>query len=286
MKQSVMKQERDSRFIPRVITLTSGKGGVGKTNITLNLGLALAELGKRILVLDADLGLANINVLMGLEPTATIEQFLAEKATAEKILVRYRENLHIIPASSGVQQLTHLEAEQCNRLAQCLEELGRGYDYLLVDTGAGIGDNVTFFCAAADDVIIVVNHEPTSITDAYALIKVLANVHHQKAFSILVNRVPAGGNGRDTYAKLAAVATRFLHVSLRFLGALPEDSWVSESVIKQQPYLVVAPSSKISIETCKFAEKLAVTEWNKSPKGGLQFFFQQVVEQHKGIVQA
>ena len=152
--------------VPRVISITSGKGGVGKTNIALNLALALTECGKRVLLLDADLGLANLNVLLGLKPTATIEHVISGAARAQDIILNYRPDLDLIPASSGVQSLTHLDEIACQSLSTSIEEVGRNYDYLLVDTGAGIGNNVTFFNAAADETIVVINHEPTSLTDA------------------------------------------------------------------------------------------------------------------------
>ncbi len=269
--------------VPRVISVTSGKGGVGKTNISLNLGLALAEAGKRVLLLDADLGLANLNVLLGLEPTETIEHVLAGTAKASDIIIHYRPGLDIIPASSGLKSLTQLGSEQCIQLAHAIEGIGHNYDFLFVDTGAGIGDNVTFFNAAADDTVVVINHEPTSLTDAYAIIKVLAQEHQQKHFYVLVNRNPQGHDGRKTFAKLATTATHFLNVSLHYLGALPEDSWVSDSVMKQEPYLLAAPSSKISHETVKLAQRFLTLARKHEPKGGLQFFFEDIIRRSQEL---
>lgn len=266
---------------PRVIAITSGKGGVGKTNICLNLGLALAQLENKILLLDADLGLANLNILLGLEPTATIEKFLSGDVQIGDVIIRYTPNnstseIDIIPASSGVRDLTNLNLEQCLGLSHAIENFGQGYDFLIIDTGAGIGNNVTFFNAAADEIIVIVNHEPTSIADAYALIKVLSQEYHQKDFCIIVNKNPMGRDARQTFSKLANASTKFLHVSLKYLGALPDDNWVEEAVIKQQAYTILAPSSKITQETNRIAGKIA-TNYKKTPlKGGIQFFFESI----------
>lgn len=267
---------------PKVISVTSGKGGVGKTNIALNLGLSLSLQGKKVLLLDADLGLANINVLLGLEPKSTIEQVLAGQSAIDDVIVHYRDDLDIIPASSGIQYLTHLTPEKCRQLIEAIETIGLLYDYILVDTGAGIGENVTFFNAAADQTIVVINHEPTSLTDAYALIKVLTQEHGQKHFCVIVNRNPLGNDGKKTFAKLAATTSRFLQVNLHYLGTLPEDSWVSESVLQQKPYLLLAPSSKISADTMRLAQSLGKTKLNNQPRGGLQFFFADVLARSMG----
>ena len=264
--------------VPRVISITSGKGGVGKTNIALNLAIALTETGQRVLLLDADLGLANLNVLLGLKPTSTIEHVLRGSARAQDIIINYKPGLDLIPASSGIQTLAHLDEDTCKSLSHSIEEVGHNYDYLLVDTGAGIGNNVTFFNAAADEIIVVINHEPTSLTDAYAIIKVLTQEHQQRHFYVLVNRNPTSNDPRKTFAKLATTATHFLNASLHYLGALPEDSWVSEAVIRQEPYLIAGPNSKISSETKKLAPRLVQLPFHNEPKGGLQIFFEDIVK--------
>lgn len=262
----------------RVISITSGKGGVGKTHTTVNLGLALAKLGKRVLLLDADLGLANINVMLGFQPKATLrEVFRGEKAIRD-IVVNYHEGLDIIPASSGVPELTNLSEQERLRLIDVSDEFASQYDYLLIDTAAGIGDNVLYFNTAAQEILVIIDPEPTSITDAYAVIKVLSTQHGRKEFSILVNRAAVGTDGRGVYGQLASAADRFLQVKLKFLGAIAEDSSVTEAVIAQKPYLHLFPSAKASRDMQNLAKKIAADNNTRVLQGGVQFFFRSLLE--------
>ena len=263
----------------RVISVTSGKGGVGKTHTSVNLGLALVKLGKRVLLLDADLGLANINVLLGFKPAATLQDVLSGKSSIADILVNYQPGLDIIPASSGIPELTHLSEAERLTLVAAVDELGSDYDYMIVDTAAGIGDNVLYFNVAAEDILIVVTPEPTSITDAYAVIKVLNANHGIKNFNILVNQAAQGTDGKATYAQLAAATDRFLSVSLKFLGSIASDESVPAAVRQQKPYLQLFPSSKASLDISKLARKLVAEESTRVAKGGLQFFFKALLEQ-------
>lgn len=261
----------------RVLAITSGKGGVGKTHTTINLGLALVNLGHRVLLLDADLGLANIHVLLGFEPKANIAQVLEGKAQLRDVIVHHPSGLDIIPASSGLPQLTALSEESRRQLIHAVDAFADDYDFLLVDTAAGIGDNVLYFNLAAESVLVVVNHQPTSITDAYALIKVLATQHGMKEFHIVVNSVPKGTDPRTTYAQLATVADRFLNVRLKFLGGIAEDRCVIDATLQQQPYLHLFPSSAPSLDIAKVAKRIADDESPRELRGGLQFFFEQLL---------
>lgn len=261
----------------RVVSITSGKGGVGKTHTTVNLGLALSRMGRKVLLLDADLGLANINVLLGFKPAATLNELLHGKVTAEELVVSYAPGFDIIPASSGIPELTRLSDEEKMALVGAFDEFGDKYDYMLIDTAAGIGDNVVYFNTSAEEVIVVIDHEPTSITDAYALIKVLST-HGLKEFNIMVNRAPTGSDGRATYAQLATVGTKFLSVALKFLGAMSEDDSVSEAVVRQRPFLDLFPSSKASRDITRIAKAIDSNEGLRTPKGGMQFFFRAMLE--------
>lgn len=262
----------------KVISVTSGKGGVGKTHTTVNLGLALVKMGKRVLILDADLGLANVNILLGFKPAATINDLISGEAKLKDVIVSHPTGLDIIPASSGVTDLLDLDEEQRVTLLEAVEEFGSHYDYLLIDTAAGIGDTVMYFNLSAEEVLVVIGPEPTSITDAYALIKVLSTQHGLRDFSVVVNRAPVGNDGRAAFGQLSAVTSRFLQVSLNYRGSIADDSAVVDAVVKQKPYLELFPSAKCSRDISKLAEKIASDQGARAPKGGLQFFFKSLLE--------
>ena len=263
----------------RVISITSGKGGVGKTHTTVNLGVALVREGKKVLLLDADLGLANIDVMLGFRPKATLQQVFRGEATLDEIVISHESGFDIIPASSGVPEMTLLSAGERFALMNGVEQLGAQYDYMIIDTAAGIGSNVMHFNAAAEDVLVVVDQEPTSITDAYALIKVLATHHGRKEFHVLVNRTPFGGDGRRTYGKLAAATGKFLNVRLNYLGGVTEDTAVTEAVMKQRPFLELFPSARSSLDISRIARKIIDSQaTRKQPQGGMQLFFQELLE--------
>jgi flagellar biosynthesis protein FlhG len=261
-----------------VIAITSGKGGVGKTHTTLNLGLALQQLGHRVLILDADLGLANINVLLGFEPAKTVAKVLAGEARIDEILVHDESGVDIIPASSGIPELTRLSDGERLHLVESLDQLAEDYDFMLIDTAAGIGDNVLYFSVAAEETVVVINHEPTSITDAYAVIKVLSTRHSVKKFSIIINSLPGGVEPRVPYAQLAAVTDRFLNVKLSLLGSIAEDPAVIDATRRQVPYLSLFPSCKASMDIHRIAKRLSDSEAPREARGGLQLFFKQLVE--------
>ncbi len=262
----------------KVLSITSGKGGVGKTHTTVNLGLALVRMGKRVLVLDADLGLANINVLLGFKPGATLDDLFAGRAALKDIIVKHPTGLDIIPASSGIQELTDLSADEQLSLVSAVDQIALDYDYMIVDTAAGIGDNVMYFNTAVEEILVIIDPEPTSITDAYAIIKVLASKYGVRQFSVVVNRTPLGKDGRETYAKLATATDRFLQVSLKYLGSVSDDEAVVEAVIQQKPFLELFPSSRASRDISRLAAKVAGDEGTRVPKGGMQFFFRALVE--------
>lgn len=261
----------------RVMAITSGKGGVGKTHTTVNLGLALTKLGKKVLLLDADLGLANINVLLGFQPRANLSDVVSGKAKLSDIIVSHPLGFDIIPAASGIPELTNLSAEERLLLTNSVDELGTHYDYLLVDTAAGIGDNVLYFNVAAEEILVVIDQEPTTLTDAYALIKVLSTKYDVKQFNIVANRTPIGTDGRTTYAQLAATTGKFLNVSLKYLGQISDDQSVRDAVRAQKPFLELFPSSKAGMDITKLAKRIIETERERTPRGGMQFFFKALL---------
>lgn len=257
----------------KVIAVTSGKGGVGKTHTCVNLGLSLVQKGRRVLLMDADLGLANINILLGFKPQATLFDVLQGKAHIEDVIVSHESGFDVIPAASGVPELTRLTEQDRMMFISAVESLGDNYDYMFVDTAAGIGDNVMHFCVAAEQILVVVDREPTSVTDAYALIKLLSSRHGVKEVSVLANRTPIGGDGRATYRKLAQATGHFLDVKMNYLGSISDDESVSEAVMAQSPYLNLFPSSRVARDINRLAEALINDEGKRSAAGGIQFFF-------------
>ncbi|TAN44314.1 MAG: MinD/ParA family protein [Nitrospirae bacterium] len=241
---------------PKIIAVSSGKGGVGKTNFVANLALLYAGMNKKVVIFDADLGLSNIDVLFGLAPRFNLKHvFLGEKKFKD-IIIKGPSGLMIIPASSGVRALTNLTVEQKLRLISEVENFSPECDIFLIDTGAGISDNVLFFCGAAQDVVVIVTPEPTSLADAYALIKILSRDFGGKSFRILVNTARSEKEAHDTFRKLYIVADKFLSISLDYLGYLPFDQHVKDSIIAQRGFITMYPNSGFAKKLSEIGRKL------------------------------
>ncbi len=261
----------------RVMSVSSGKGGVGKSNVVINLSVAFDRLGLRTLIMDADLGLANIDVLLGLTPKYNMSHLLSGQKRLDEVLVDGPGRVKIMPASSGVQELTRLTDEQKLLFLELLDELETDIDVLLIDTGAGISDTVLYFNLAAHERIIVVTPEPTSLTDAYALIKVLYSKHGERNFRILVNSAANEPNGKSIFAKLSKVADHFLDgLSLDYLGTIPHDISVTKSVMKQRPVLEVFPETPASKAFMRIAETIRNNRPNAN-QGSIQFFWKRLL---------
>jgi flagellar biosynthesis protein FlhG len=230
----------------RVITVTSGKGGVGKSNFTLNYALALAGEGNKVVILDADVGFANIDVLLGVKPTRTLADLIGRRATIWEILTKGPQNVEFIAGGSGFQELLDVRAEHFDYV---IEQLGalQGYaDYVLIDTGAGLNEQTLRLILAADEVFVILTPEPTSITDAYALIKVVVNRDENAKLRLVVNRAQSVEEGRQAAEKVRLVAERFLNLSLTTLCIVPDDPNVTKSVKQQVPFLLAHPDSQAS----------------------------------------
>ncbi len=262
----------------RVFSFSSGKGGVGKTNIVTNLALAMTRLGARVLVLDADLGLANIDVLLGLAPKYNIKHVLSGEKRLRDVLVEGPEGFLILPAGSGVPELVALTSEEKMVLMDELEELEELIDIMLIDTAAGISDTVLYFNAAAQKRIVIVTPEPTSITDAYALIKVLANRHQVKNFSILVNWCRDREEAIKVYRQLSQVADRFLDsISLDLLGFIPKDDKLPRAVLRQRAVLDLYPDSDAGKSLEQIAQNLLNEEIEEGADGNIKFFWRNLL---------
>jgi flagellar biosynthesis protein FlhG len=267
---------------PQVISISSGKGGVGKTNIVANLALALTRLGKRVLVLDADLGLANIDILLGLTPRYTIEHLLSGQKRLKDILVPGPEGMMILPAGSGIPELADLNEGQKLLLLNEMDQLSQRIDILLIDTGAGISANVLYFNLASQESIIIITPEPTSLTDAYALIKVLATRHQKKHFIVLANAVANEPEAKEVFRKISLVADRFLDsLSLDYLGFVPRDEHVLKAVRKQKAVLELFPQSPAGKSFMALSRRLLDRPVRNRNEGNVQFFWKQVWEHYQ-----
>ncbi len=262
----------------RVITVTSGKGGVGKTNVSVNLAMALSNVGKRVTIMDADLGLGNIDVLLGLHPQYTLNHVIEGEQQLDDVIVHGPGNISIIPAASGVQNMAELSPSQHAGLIQAFSEMNHNLDVLLVDTAAGITDSVISFSRAAQDVLVVVNDEPASITDAYALIKVLNREYGLFRFRILCNRVKSAQQGRELYSTITRVTDRFLDVALDYIGFIPDDEFVVKAIRKQRPVVDAYPRSKASMAFQTLAGKVDKWPIPTSAGGHLEFFVERLVQ--------
>jgi flagellar biosynthesis protein FlhG len=261
----------------QVIAVTGGKGGVGKTCVAVNLAAALAAAGKRVLLLDGDMGLANVDVLLGLTPRRTLEHVLAGQCTLDEVILDAPQGFQVVPAASGVARLAELSTAEHLGLVQAFSTLTEGLDVLIVDTAAGIADGVRQFCQAAQNVLVVVRDEPASLTDAYALIKVLRRDHGMQRFRVLANLTHAPGEGETLFRKLERVTTRFLDVVLEYAGEVPDDPYVRHAIREQRTVLEAYPSSAAGRAFKKLAQQAESWPIASGPRGNLEFFVERLV---------
>lgn len=226
----------------RIITITSGKGGVGKTSISLNLSLSLAREGHRVCLFDADLGLANVNILTGLHPQTDLASVIAGKSSLQQIMIKDYMGIDIIPGSSGVEKMADLTREQTDRLISAFLDLD-DYDFFIFDTSAGISAQVLSFCMASHEIILVATCEPTSLTDAYSLLKVLSKYNYRNPVRAVINQVTAGKDAKRAYQRLKQTTARFLKIPLKPLGIVAADRNVKAAVISQTPFFELFPET-------------------------------------------
>jgi flagellar biosynthesis protein FlhG len=259
----------------RVISVTSGKGGVGKSNVVANLAMAMSRLGNKVLIIDADLGLGNLNVLLGLRPAFNLNDvFSGEKSLAE-IIVTGPCGIRLIPAGSGMQKYTRLSREERLRLLNELDDLEEEFDTFIIDTESGISDNVVYFASASQEIVMVVSPEPTSIADCYALIKLLATMHGESHFKVLVNMAHDADEAIRSYHRLASVVGRFLDISLDYLGCVVRDEMLIDSVKRQKAVYDLYPDSAASRCFAVLARRICQTPSRNGQKGNIQFMFRK-----------
>lgn len=245
-----------SLFPSRVLAITSGKGGVGKTNVVAGLAMALAQTGQRVTVLDADFGLANLDILLGLTPTYTLEHVLRGEKVLEEILLEGPLGIRVIPASSGIQELTRLDATSELRLVQGLQRVAEDQDWLLIDTAAGIHDSVVKLLLAAQEIILVTTPEPTSLVDAYAMVKVVHLRDPQKPLWVMVNNAQSPTEAEETLDQLQAAVQRFLGRELQILGMIPADPSLLQAVREQRGVVERFPRSPAALAFRALADRL------------------------------
>jgi flagellar biosynthesis protein FlhG len=261
----------------RTIAVTSGKGGVGKTSVVVNLALELAKRGRKVLLIDADLGLANVDVMLGLAPQHSINDVIHGAKTLDEVIVEGPRGIKILPAASGVSELSHLSRDEKLMILQELDAYQTDADTVLIDTAAGISDMVLYFNTAAQERVVVATSEPTSLTDAYALIKVLHTQHQERRFRILVNNVAGSKEAKEVYRKLSMAADHFLGgLSLNYLGFIPADPSVNRAVMRQKALVEDQPGSPAARAMAELAQTILNLPAEEA-SGNIKFFWRRLV---------
>jgi len=261
----------------QVIAVTGGKGGVGKTTIAVNLAASLAGRGKQVMLLDGDLGLANVDVFLGLTPRLTLADVLAGNCTLEEILLEAPQGFKVVPAASGIAQLAELDTLTHLGLVRAFGDITSKVDVMVIDTAPGIAGSVLQFSQAAQQVLVVLCDEPASLTDAYALIKILSRDHGVKQFRVVVNQVRGRGMGQSLFQRFERVATRFLSVDLDYVGEIPEDAFLRRSIREQRPVVSAYPSAPASVALKTLAQRADNWPVADGPRGNVEFFVERLI---------
>lgn len=264
--------------LPLVISTASGKGGVGKTNISVNISCLLASFGKRVVLLDADLGLANVDVLLGLTPKLNLFHMFHEGASLADVLMETPYGFKILPAPSGISEMIALDPGQKLSLLEAMDDLEEKIDYLVVDTAAGISENVLYFNMAVQERLLIVTPDPTSITDAYAFIKVMQQNHDVQSFRVIVNMAPDKKTGKEIFSRLYKACDHFLSgISLDLVGVIPNDPGVRNAVINQKPFCLFDSMSPASQGLYSIVDGIQAWEAPSSLDGNIKFFWKRLL---------
>lgn len=258
----------------KIISICSGKGGVGKTFFTVNLSIALSKLGKKVLVFDGDFGLGNINVLFGFIPKQTIYNVFKGHRSLRDILFHTSDGVDVIPGASGYSQIADLNESERENLFKGFSDLP-SYDYILVDTGAGINSNIISLCLASDEVLVVINPEPASITDAYGIIKTIHVNDSQKKIKLIINKIHSEVEGAKVVKRIQEISEKFLRFKPEVLGFISYEQEVEKSIKKQKPILIYSPFSKVSENIIKISKILIGDKTESNPSNNLVSFFKK-----------
>lgn len=248
--RNIVKSEKSLQTLSRVITVTSGKGGVGKSSLTVNLAISLSRMGKKVVILDADFGLANVEIMLGIRPKYNLFDLMFKGKSILDIITEGPEGIGFISAGSGIKEINNLTKAQFANLTRHLEELDKNFDIIIIDTGAGISESVMEFIISSAEVLLVVTPEPTSITDAYSLVKTLGqNPDFSKEYckiKLVANKVASEKMGQELFDKLQVVVDTFLNIPLEYLGSIPNNTDINKAVMKQRPLTIAFPKSLAS----------------------------------------
>ena len=255
-KKNIDRQNKPNNSSTRVICISSGKGGVGKSNFTINLAIALQSQGKKVIVIDADLGLANVEILLGIMPKFTLLDVISKNTSIKDVITRGPMEIGIISGGSGIQSMAELSLYDMNKLLNEINALKDMADFILIDTGAGISKSVTAFIEASEELIVITTCEPPAIADAYALIKIMSGIDKQKKISLVANRAEDIKEAENVFMKLSSVSKKFLDMNIEFLGEILDDDSVTKSVKKQVPFYMNNPKSKASQGIQNISERL------------------------------
>lgn len=259
----------------KIVTVTSGKGGVGKSNVSLNFALSLIKQGKKVLILDVDLGLANIDVLMGVSPRRTLMQMIEQQLSIWDVIEKGPEGILFISGGSGFQHLFQLDERKMARFFEEMSAIQGHVDYIILDTGAGLSQESLRFLLAADEVILVTVPEPTALTDAYAVLKMVTSKDPKININLVVNRSTSDKEGEQTAKKLTMVAQQFLNKTVSYLGHIPDDPAVTKSVKKQVPFLIAHPDSKAAKAMINLSRQFL--QYPSEHTGGIVSFLKRMV---------
>lgn len=278
MKNDLRARIKGQGKVTRVITVTSGKGGVGKSNFAVNLAIALCEFKQRVIILDADMGLANIDVILGISPPYNLAHVITGEKTIPDVIYDGPNGLRIIPGGSGMHELANLKDWQLENFLTKLSHLEGMADFMIIDTGAGLSKTVLSFVLAADEVIVLTTTEPTSLTDAYGLIKTVHQQRYHGKVSIVVNRASSATESGVVFNKLKVAVKMFLQYSVDYLGSMREDSRVGKAVKEQSPFIQAYPLTNASQDIYTMAASLCNLDYKSQDEGGVKVFFNKVVE--------
>jgi flagellar biosynthesis protein FlhG len=261
----------------QVIAVTGGKGGIGKTSTSVNLAVAMAQEGRKVMLLDGDLGLANVDVMLGLQPVFTLADVLAGRCTLDETLIEGPFGVLVVPAASGQRHMTELSRSQHAGLVTAFSDLRRPLETLIVDTAAGIADSVITLTQAAQEALLVVTNDPQSLTDAYALIKILSRDHGMRRIQVLSNMTQTPAEAHELFDNLLRVAERFLDVTLVNVGTIPADEWLRRAVRRQRAVVEAYPSAPSAQAYRALARKVAGWTLPEGTRGNLEFFIERLV---------
>ncbi len=279
--RNIMKRQSQQSKVARVITVTSGKGGVGKSSISVNLAIQMGKLGKRVIILDADFGLANVEVMLGIRPKYNLADLLFKGKGIKDIITEGPKGIGFISGGSGIQELNHISRNQIIDLTHKLDEIDSIADVIIIDTGAGINDMVLEFVVASSEILLVTTPEPTSITDAYALLKTLNRKPEFSAtnstIKLIANRVESIAEGKELFNKLNVVVNRFLNIKIEYLGSIPQDTNVPKAIIQQKPYSILYPNSQSTKAICNLANILCEITKEEQKRRGISQLFSSLI---------